>query len=261
MRYVNAVKLVSTGLVTLAIAGCASNVDDKDIRAIGHPEVIYLQPAADLGASLKNTQTTNPALGAVGAAMVMGLDDYTNNEEATSLNARAGDIKALKLDDQVYAVFSSVVGATSWLDGDAIKIVPAADIQYEDYYTQRSKADSVIYVRPSFLMIPGNQQFVVDIWIEIQKNSDPKNTNRFVHTIAKKEFSFVHRLNLVKPGMSWNEQKETAHLQASMNFDQALSAWLENNGAMLQSDFSQDLPQIDQGLRQFFGDEAKTPGK
>lgn len=262
MRYPLRMALFSSGLLFTFIVGCASSsVDEKDIHALGHAEVVYLQPPTNLGIfQAEGAVGSNPSIPVASQILAAGLIDYKNGQEASSLDARSDDIKALKFDDQVYALVTTVVSETPWLSGSSIKTVPAVDMQNEDSYTQKSSADSVIYIHPYFSMLTGNQRFIVDVRVEIQKKSDPKNTNHFVHTVAAQEFRFDHKLSLLKSGMSWAQQKDLAQQVAAMSIDQALSAWLADNAALLQVGFSQDLPQIYQGLKAFFGDAQKTPG-
>lgn len=252
------VSCLSSSLLT----GCASNVDETELHAIGHPEIVYVRPTTNLMASSSDAVPSgapNPTAGAVEGVMVGLLNAYANTREASSLNTHAGAIDGLKFNDQLYSEFSTVVAATPWLSGSAIKIISAADIQDEGDYTRKSTADSVVYLEPVFYMIIGNQIFMADVRVLIQK-ADRSSTNHTVHTIAKQEFLFRHKLSLFKPGMSWAEQKDLAHEVASMNFDQALDAWFADNDALIDAAFSQDAPQVDQGLRVFFGDTSKTPG-
>jgi hypothetical protein len=262
MRYPLRMALLSSGFFTLFVAGCASSsVDEKDIHALGHAEVVYLQPPTNLGVfQAEGAVGSNPSIPVASQILAAGLIDYKNGQEVSSLDARSDDIKALKFDDQVHALVATIVSETPWLNGSSIKTVAAADVQHEDSYTEKSSADSVIYIQPYFSMLTGNQRFIVDVKVEIQKKSDPKGTNDFVHTVASQEFRFDHKLSLLKPGMSWAQQKELAQQVAAMNMGQALSEWLADNAALLQGGFSQDLPQIDQGLKVFFGDAQKTPG-
>jgi hypothetical protein len=258
MRRLRHAALFVSGLPLIILVGCAGNVDPNDIHVIGHAEVVFVRPASNFSASGAGGAAPSPA-GAVAAGMTIFLNDYANNKEASSLQARAADISALNFDDQLYSQFSTVIAATPWLSGTTIKTVSGADIKDEGDYTRSNTADSVIYLEPVFYTIPGNQFFNLDVRVLIQR-ADKTGTNHVVHTVAKQEFTFRHHLSLVKPGMSWAQQKDLAHEVAAMNFDQALNAWLNDDAALMRAAFSQDQLQIDQSLRAFFGDVQKAPG-
>lgn len=251
MSHARFAALVLSCLSFSFLAGCASNVDETDLHAIGHAEIVYVRPATNLTATSSNAPPS-AAAGAIGGFMTGLLNGYADSKEASSLNTHAGLIDGLKFNDPLYSEFSAVVAATPWLSGSTIKTISAADIQDEGDYTRKSTADSVVYLEPVFYMLIGNQFFNVDVKVLIQK-ADRSSTNHTVHTIAKQEFAFKHKLSLLKPGMSWDQQKDLAHEVAAMNFDQALDAWFADNDALIDAAFSQDAPQIDQGLRVFFG--------
>ncbi|HET7650366.1 MAG TPA: hypothetical protein VFL15_06670, partial [Gammaproteobacteria bacterium] len=106
----------------------------------------------------------------------------------------------------------------------------------------------------SFSMTPGNQHFIVDIKVKVQRRD--ARTKKVVDDFRSQEFRFNHDLTLIRPGMSWQQQKALAHQVASMNSEEALHAWFANESALLRTDFASDLKQVNEGLKLFFGDQA-----
>ena len=155
-------------------------------------------------------------------------------------------------------IFSAVIAATPWVATKNIKVIQCGTLD-EDDYTRKSNANNVIYLRPSFTLSTDNTEFQVDVLVEIQQ-SDPRDSNQVVHNLAKREFSFTHEIDFKKSGMTPDERREAAHKVAAMSWEQDMDYWFSDNAALLQADFSQDLQQINIGLRQFFGEDAKSPG-
>ncbi len=155
-------------------------------------------------------------------------------------------------------MFTEVIADASWLPDKQIKVVRGVEDGAD--YMRESGAESLIYLKPRFLMSSDSREFIIDVLVEVRV-TDTKDTNRVVHTLHKKEFRFTHKLSLVKPGMSWDEQKDVAHEMAAMDSHAAALLWFDNDAALLRSYYAQDFPQIEAGLRSFFGDEVKAPAR
>ena len=178
--------------------------------------------------------------------------------ESALFKERADKVRALGFDGQMQGIFATVIAAAPWVATKNIKVIQCGTLD-EDDYTRKSSADSVIYLKPSFTLSTDNTEFKVDILVQIQK-TNPRDSNQVVHNLARQEFSFTHEIDFKKPGMTPDERREIAHKMAAMSWEQDMDYWFGDNAAMLQVNFSQDLQQINLGLRQFFGEDTKAPG-
>ena len=244
----------------LAVSGCANNLSNKDLPQMGRYEIAYLQPEANFTANNSAVGgyavlylLAGPLAVVGGAAGVSQKNEY----QQEALAANAGVIRSLGFDDRVQAVFVSAID-DSWLPRKDIKTVPGMDSP--DDYTHQSSADSVIYLMPKFALTSFGHVFEVDVTVGVQKylRNDP---NPHVTHIYTREFTFKHDLVLKKPGMTWDQQVDAGHQLAQLGTDEAVNIWLENNGERLRTDFEEDLPAIEAGVREFFGDQpaVKNP--
>lgn len=257
--------LLCIGAATLGVmAGCSNLPSENELRAMGHPEMIYLQRPADLGVSAAPSlfdrygvtciMATGGFLGGFLCTGITSAIDLSNQQEESAaqkvLAADAEEVSSLGFNDQAYAMFVSVVNQTSWLKDKEVERIPWKDD--ETQYTAISKADSVVYLQPTFTISPDGTEFYVYVVAGIQKFAP--DHPRDVYDFRRKEFTFTHKLTFVTPGMNWNQQKAAQHKLRDMSSKQAAQAWLDNDGARLHAAFAQDLPQIDAGLKELFGD-------
>lgn len=256
--------LLCAGAVALgAITSCSNIPSDTELRAIGNPEIVYLQRPGNLGVSTSPTLFGRYGVtcimatggfwgGFLCSAILSGIDLSAQGDSIDQriLAAHVDQVSSLGFNDQLYAMFVSVVNSTSWLKNKEVDRVPWMDDEVQ--YTAISKTDSVIYLQPTLTISPDGTEFYVYVVAGIQK-FDP-NHPRDVYDFRRKEFTFTHKLTFVTPGMNWDEQKAAQRKLRNIDFNQALQAWLDNDGARLHAAFAQDLPQINAGLKELFGD-------
>lgn len=248
----------------LSVSSCDSAIKQGDMSSLEHPEIVYLQPTTNL--TSQHAAQDGADCARYGVLPIYRPNGRVSGEIIDALIAkesalfaeRADAIQALGFDGEIHDVFASVIAGDALIMTKEIKVIQCSTLD-EDDYTRKSAADDVIYLKPSFLLSNDKTKFEVDVLVEIQKY-DSKNTSRVVHNLGRREFSFAHTIDLKKPGMTWDQQKAAAHAQASMSWEQDMDYWFGNNSAVLRADFSQDLHEIDLGLRQFFGVEMKAPG-
>lgn len=246
--------------ILFSISACDSAVNQNGISSLKYPEIVYLQPTTNLTSQhIARDGADCSRYGVLPLYRPNGeIIDALIARESSLFTERADAIRALGFDEQMHDVFASVIAADTMTTTKEIKVIQCSTLD-EDDYSRKSNADSVIYLRPSFLLSNDKTEFEVDVLVEIQKY-DVKDVNRVVHNLGKHEFSFTHKIDLKKPGMTWDEQKAAAHAQASMSWEQDMDYWFGNDSIVLRTDYSQDLRQIDLGLREFFGVDTKSPG-
>ncbi len=257
-------------LLTTALFGlvaCASGPSQGELRAMGHPEVVFLQPVADLtvwnypvtpGAGLLCFQS-----GAIGAAMCELYQDQASIAHGRAvaphdgpLAARADETRALGFSDRAYALFSAVMADTPWLADKPVKRVVWGLPQVQ--YTRDSNADSVVYCMPVFTLDPDGHRFHIDVLAGVQKLAPGYPGD--IYDMRKRSFSFTHDLAKQDQGLSYDERRERAIQAASLPAEAALQQWFQDNGAELKADFAADMREVDKGLRDLFGAQTKTPG-
>ena len=253
---------LATVAVCLAMSACASDMSKEDMRRLGHTDVVYLQPDANLTAGDSNGGAgyavlyllAGPLAVAGGVAGVSQKSEY--QKEAITANIAA--IRSLGFDDRVHSVFAGAISDASWLPDRDVKVVQGVD--GPDAYTLKSPADSVIYLQPKFQLDSFGHVFTVHVTVGVQRYV---RNGQYSHltNLYTREFVFNHDLVLKKPGMTWDQQKEAGHQLAQLGSDEAVGIWLENNGERLRADFEEDLPTIEAGIREFFGDQpaVKNP--
>lgn len=256
-------------LVALACAGCSDAPKPHELRGMGRQiEVVYFQPEANLTV-WKLAPLSDVGLGCypAGGLLIVYLCseyekhfDWSTREAAVdhegTLARHVAEVQALGFDAQVYAVFSSVIGATGWLPDKQIKTLQG--YIDEASYVRQSPGVTVVYIHPAFVMSPDNSEFLVYAVAGVQTldTAYPRN----VHDFRRREFKFTHPLRWMKPGVKWSVENHPAHPLAFPDPDKALALWLADDGAELRADFADDMRQIDQGLREMLGAEMKTPG-
>lgn len=230
---------------------------------MGHSEIVYLQRPANLGISPSPTLFARYGVscmlilsgfwgGFLCSSVLGGIDSSLQGDSADQriLAAHGEQLSSLGFNDQLYTMFISTVNSTSWLKDKEVDRVPWLDDEVQ--YTATSKANSVIYLQPTLTISPDGTEFYVYVVAGIQKFAP--DHPRDVYDFRRKEFAFTHELTFVKPGMNWDQQKAAQRKLRNVDFNQALQAWLDNDGARLRTAFAQDLPQIDAGLKGLFGD-------
>lgn len=257
-----------SGVVLCASYGCSSVPSRHERRLIGRPTVVYLQRPANLGISTVPPSSFFTRYG-VECLMLYGgfvggfvcsaglgeIDNLLTNEskEAVAdqeiLAAHSDELKSLGFNDHVYAMFRSVINGTAWLKGKEVNRV--SWVKDETKYTIQSTADSVIYLQSTFTLSPDGTDFYVYAVAGIQKFAP--DHPRDIYDLRRREFTFVHKLTLEKPGMTWNEVKAAGHQLREMNSAEAIQAWLDNDGARLRDAYAQDIPKIDAGLKEMLG--------
>ena len=260
MRILNRAAGFAAAAICLAASGCTSGISAKDVRQLGNYEIVYLKPEANFTADDNSGGAAYAALYLLAGPLVVAgsvagvaqKDQYQRD----ALAANMKEIEGLGFDDRVHAVFVSAIDE-SWLPRREIKTVLHVDSP--DDYTHDSHSDTVIYIKPKFTMTSFGQVFMVDVVVGAQKYLRD-DVNPHAANLYKREFIFRHDLILKKPGMTWDQQKDVAHRLAQLGTDEAVQIWLENDGERLRADFEQDMPKIEAGVRQFFGDAPKTPG-
>lgn len=246
--------------VCLVTSGCAENLSNKDVRRLGHYEIVYLPPESNItadssgGAAYAALYVLAGPLAVAGGAMGVA---QKNKYQQDALANKADEIKALGFDERIHATFVSAVEDASWLPNRDIKTV--SGMGDPDGYTRQSKSDTVIYLKPRFTLTSFGRIFVVDVTAGVQQLINDHGDIRVAHLYTR-EFTFKHDLVLKKPGMTWDQQVAAGHQLAQMGSDDATLLWLENQGAPLRADFEQDFPQIEAGMREFFGDTSESPG-
>lgn len=264
MRSMRHLLICLSTILLCANYGCSSTPSAKELRVIGSPEIVYLQRPANLGILASSSlfmkygatcaMSVGGFIGGFGCSMILGGIDAARYGDPVAtqqiLAVHAAELDSLGFNDRAYAAFSSVISGTSWLKDKGAQRIVWSDS--EALFTIKSKADSVIYLQPTFMISPDGTEFYVYALAGIQKFSP--DHPRDVYDLRRREFTFVHKLTLVKPGMSWDQQKAAGHELRDMDAKHALLAWLDDDGARLRTAFAGDLQQIDQGMREMFGD-------
>ena len=255
MHHIRHAALFMSALAPMFLYGCAGDISKEDVHRLGHMEIIYLQPDANLTAADSSGGTgyavlyllAGPLAVVGGAAGVSQKNEY--QKEAIAANMAA--IKSLGFDDRVHSIFTSAISDASWLPNRDIKVIQGMDSP--DAYTLKSPADSVVYLMPRFALTSFGHVFMVDVTVGVQQYV---RNGQYSHltNLYTREFTFKHDLVLKKPGMTWDQQVDAGHELAQLAPDDATRIWLENDGERLRTDFAEDIPQIETDVRQFFDD-------
>lgn len=261
MKEMNLARAGAVMLVTSLASSCASTISSRDMRELGSPEIIYLQPSTNLADDQSSGGAAYTALYLLGGGIALAgsvVGTAQKNVGQREVFAADGEeIKSLGFDDRIHGIFVSAIDDASWLRGKTVQTLPGTEDM--DAYTRNSNADSVIYMKPTFSITSFGHTFEVEVVVEVQQYV---RNGAYSHlmTLYKRDYDFKHDLALKKPGMTWDEQKDAGHQTAQLNPEEASRLWLENDGERVQADFAKDIPQIEAGVRQLLGDRSKAPG-
>lgn len=247
-------------LIALGLCACTSGPTARELREIGTPEVAFLQAGGDLTvfkvSSSESAADLAECILLAGAVLCTAYETeaawYGREglvDDKNQLAKYAGVIRTFGFNDRAYALFNSILGDTPWLaDKEPQRVQWPKDAAF---YTKQSTPRTVLYIQPIFALTPDGQDFIVYVMAGIQKMAPGYPHD--IYDFRRQDFFYRHHLDLAKPGMSWQQQKDLAHQVASMHPDQAIQAWFADDGAQMKADFAGDMQQLNQGLREFLG--------
>ncbi|HEY3644682.1 MAG TPA: hypothetical protein VGM16_05020 [Gammaproteobacteria bacterium] len=261
MRFLRSPLLAGAALVLLCACSTASGPTASEQRAMGTPEIVYLQPGPDLMV-LDSEVDVQDSLGCFSVAGMLGTllcagvqkarEAYRESKveaKHASLAPYFDQIKSLDFHARTQAMFASAVADAPWLAGRPVhKQLWNVD---ESQYVRGKGGDTVIYIQPVYALDPYSNSFVVEVLVGIQR-FDPAYPDG-LHNFRKLEFSFSHQPMDLPSGLNHDQRHEALQEMASMDSAHAMQLWFADDAALLKADFAADLKQVQAGVRDMLG--------
>lgn len=261
MRSLRMPLLAGAALVLLCACSTASGPAASEQRAMGTPQIVYLQPGPDLTVldsqvDMQGSLDCFAVAGMLGTMLCAGVQSIREagresrvQAKHASLEPYVGQIKSLDFHARTQAMFATAVADAPWLAGRSVDR-QLWDVD-ESQYVRGKGGDTVIYMQPVFALDPYSNAFLVEVLVGIQR-FDPAYPQG-LHNFRKLEFSFTHQPLEPKPGMSHAERERVLHEAVAMDSAEAMRLWFADNGALLKSDFAADLQEVQRGVREMLG--------